>query len=152
MKVLSNYKYTIRKLGTRYTWTLQRIRLRIYKPDQCLPDVTVKQTDYLPDAEELVQHKEWYVKAWESNFEDQNKNTTPTEQITKSTPHVQEINPTDTNCEADEDTTSTPDFSNLTTDARDNPFITNRPPIEDLDYQNESSPISIGYNPRNVAE
>ena len=88
----------------------------------------------------------------ESNFEDQNKNIKPSEQITNSTPHVQEIHLSDTNDELDEDTSSTPDFSNLTTDAGDNPFITNPPPIDDLDYQNESSPISIGYNPRKVAD
>ena len=63
VKVLSNNNYTIRRLGTRYTQTLHRIRLCTYKPDQCIPDVTVKQTDYLPDPEVLVQHNEWYAKA-----------------------------------------------------------------------------------------
>ena len=41
--------------------------------------------------------------SWESNFEDQNKNTRPTEQTTNSIPHLQEINPPDTNGESDED-------------------------------------------------
>ena len=63
VKVLSNNNYTIRKLGTRYTQTLHRLRLRIYKPDRCLTDVTVKQTDYLADPDVLVQHNEWYAKA-----------------------------------------------------------------------------------------
>ena len=63
VKVLSNNNYTIRRLGTRYTQTLHRILLCTYKPDQCLPDVTVKQTDYLYNPEVLVQHNECYAKA-----------------------------------------------------------------------------------------
>ena len=45
VKALSNNNYTIRRLGTRYTQTLHRIRLRIYKAAQRLPDVTVKPTE-----------------------------------------------------------------------------------------------------------
>ena len=121
-------------------------------PDRCLPDVTVKQTDYLPDPDVLVQHNEWYAKAWESNFEDENRNIRPTNQTTNSPQNVQEITSNDNHCKIDEYITSIPDFSNLTTDAGENPFITSPPPIDDLDYQDESSPISVGFNPRKVTD
>ena len=52
----------------------------------------------------------------------------------------------------DDDTRSTPDFSNLTTDEGNNHFITNPIPIDDLDNQHESTPTSIGDNPRKVVE
>ena len=152
VKVLSNNNYTIRKLGTRYTQTLHRIRLRIYKPDRCLPDVTVKQTDYRPDPDVLVQHNEWYAKACESNFEDQNENITTTNQTTSNTQNVQEIISNDNHSTIDEDITSYPDFSNLTTDAGENPLVTSPPPIDDIDHQDESSPISVGYIPRKVSD
>ena len=58
VKILSKNNCTIRELGTRYTQTLHRIRQRINKPVRCLPDVTVKQTDYLPDPDVLLQHNE----------------------------------------------------------------------------------------------
>ena len=60
IKVLSNNNYTIRKLGTRYTQTLQRIRI--------LPYVTVRSNEYLPDPDVKVSHNEWYAVSWEMDF------------------------------------------------------------------------------------
>ena len=51
VKVLSNNNYVVRRTGTRYTQTLHRIRLRLYAPNQRVPDVTVKVEDQLPDPE-----------------------------------------------------------------------------------------------------
>ena len=45
VKVLSNINYVVRRTGTRYTQTLQRIRLRLYAPNQRVPDVTVRRED-----------------------------------------------------------------------------------------------------------
>ena len=42
IKVLSNYNYTIRKIGTRYTQTLHRIRILRYVPEQRIPDELLK--------------------------------------------------------------------------------------------------------------
>ena len=42
VKVLSNNNYVVRRTGTRYTQTLHRIRLRLYAPNQRVPDVTVR--------------------------------------------------------------------------------------------------------------
>ena len=42
IKVLSNNNYTIRKIGTRHTQTLHRIRIHPYVPEQRIPDVIVR--------------------------------------------------------------------------------------------------------------
>ena len=46
IKVLSNNNYTIRKIGTRHTQTLHRIRIRPYVPKQQMPDVTVRANEF----------------------------------------------------------------------------------------------------------
>ena len=56
VKVLSNNNYVVRRTGTRYTQTLQRIRLRLYAPNQRVPDVTVRREDYLLDPEVQTTH------------------------------------------------------------------------------------------------
>ena len=66
LKVLSNNKDTIRKIGTRYTKTLHRIRIRPYVPT--LPDVTVRSNEYLPDPDVKVSHIDWYAVSWEMDF------------------------------------------------------------------------------------
>ena len=68
VKVLSNNNYVVRRTGTRYTQTLHRIRLRLYAPNQRVPDVTVRKEDYLPDPEVKTTHNDWYAQAWETEF------------------------------------------------------------------------------------
>ena len=51
VKVLSNNNYVVRRTGTQYTQTLHRIRLRLYAPNQRIPDVTVRREDYFRDPE-----------------------------------------------------------------------------------------------------
>ena len=68
VKVLSNNKYVVRRCGTRYTQTLHRVRLRLYAPNQRVPDVTVKMEDQLPDPEVKTTHDDWYAQAWETEF------------------------------------------------------------------------------------
>ena len=59
VKVLSNNNYVVRRTGTRYTQILQRIRLKLYAPNQRVPDVTVRRDDYLPDPEVKTTHNDW---------------------------------------------------------------------------------------------
>ena len=66
VKVLSNNNYVVRRTGTRYTQTLHRIRLRLYAPNQRVPDVKVE--DQLPDPEVKTTHDDWYAQAWETEF------------------------------------------------------------------------------------
>ena len=68
VKVLSNNNYVVRRTGTRYTQTLHRIRLRLYAPNQRVPDVTVRREDYLPEPEVKTTHNDWYAQAWETKF------------------------------------------------------------------------------------
>ena len=68
VKVLSNNIYVVRCTGTRYTQTLHRICLRLYAPNQRVPDVTVRREDYLPDPEVKTTHNDWYAQAWETEF------------------------------------------------------------------------------------
>ena len=68
VKVLSNNNYVVRRTGTRYTQTLHRFRLRLYAPNQRVPDVTVKVEDQLPDPEVKTTLDDWYAQAWETKF------------------------------------------------------------------------------------
>ena len=68
IKVLSNNNYVVRRTGTRYTQTLHRICLKLYAPNQRVPDVTVRREDYLPDPEVKTTHNDWYAQAWETEF------------------------------------------------------------------------------------
>ena len=68
IKTLSNNNYTIQKVGTRYTQTLHRIRIRPYVPEQRMSDVTVRANEYLPDPEDKVSHNERYTVSWQMDF------------------------------------------------------------------------------------
>ena len=141
IKILSNNKYTRRKIGTRCTQTLHRIRLRPYVPEQRMPDVTVRSNEYFPDPENKVSHNEWYAVSWEMEFGKQtdeheksenasNNQQTVTQNATFAknetlTPQVTENQIEDTNDVAP----PTPDFSNLTTDAGNSPYI-RHPPLK----------------------
>ena len=69
-KVLSNNNYVIRRTGTKYTQTLQKIRLWLYAPNQRVPEVTVRGEDYLPDPEVKTTHHDddWYAQAMNSEI------------------------------------------------------------------------------------
>ena len=68
VNVLSNNNYVLRRTGTRYTQNLLRIHLRLYAPNQRVPDVTVGRENYLPDSEVKTTHTDWYAQAWETEF------------------------------------------------------------------------------------
>ena len=125
IKVLSNNNYTIRKIGTRYTQTLHRIRIRPYVPEQRLPDVTVRANDYLPDPEVKVSHNEWYAVSWEMDFGKQIDEHEPPENTRNNhSVEIQEVANTDGAAPP------SPDFSNLTTDMGDNPYIRRPHPLK----------------------
>ena len=164
IKVLSNNKYTIRKLGTRYTQTLHRIRIRPYVPEQRLPDVTVRADNYLPDPDVKISHNEWYAVSWEMDFgkqidehesrENENNHQQP---VTQEVANTQDETATQQILDEEPETTDdkappSPDFSNLTTDVGDNPYIRRPPPIESPPIPPSSPPTTIGYNPRKIAK
>ena len=164
IKVLSNNNYTIRKLGTRYTQTLHRIRIRPYVPEQRLPDVTVRADNYLPDPDVKISHNEWYAVSWEMDFgkqidesesrENENNHQQP---VTQEVANTQDEPATQQILDKEPETTDdkappSPDFSNLTTDVGDNPYIRRPPPIEDPPIPPKSPPTIVGYNPRKIAK
>ena len=142
IKVLSNKNYTIRKIGTRYTQTLHRIRIRPYVPEQRVPDVTVRANEYLPDPDVKVSHNEWYAVSWEMDFGKQiDEHEIP--KSTENNRHAEIQEATNTNDDAtasqmpknqtddtDDEAPLSPDFSNLTTDVGDNPYIRRPHPLK----------------------
>ena len=164
IKVLSNINYTIRKVGTRYTQTLHRIRIGHYVPEQCMPDVTVRANEYLPDPDVKVSQNELYAVSWEMDFGKQIEehelpaNAKRNQQVViheetntndeTTTPQTPRNRTEDTNDAAP----SSPDFSNLTTDVGDNPYIRRRPPTESPPIPPRSPPTNVGYNPRKIAK
>ena len=158
VKVLSNNNYVVRRTGTRYTQTLHRIRLRLYAPNQRVPDVTVKVKDHLPDPEVKTTHFDWYAQAWEIEFgevlfgnssEKENEEATITEVQTEDR-YTTNNEATITTAEekTTEDTTSPGNDTSFNLDVSDNPFITTPPPMESPPIPPTLPPIVAGYNPR----
>ena len=158
VKVLSSNNYVVKRTGTRYRQTLHRIRLRLYAPNQRVPDVTVKMEDQLPDPEVKTTHDDWYAQAWETEFgkvlfgtstENDNEEATITEVQTEdgtTTDHETAITTPDGNITTDK--TSSGDNTSFNLDASDNPFIMTPPPIESPPLPTTLPPIVVGYNPR----
>ena len=151
IKVLSNNNYTIRKIGTKYTQTLHRIRIRPYTPEQRLPDVTVRANEYLPDPDVKVSHNEWYAVSWEMDFGKQIDELGATRSAENNQQIItQEV--ANTNDDTHDVAPTSPDFSNLTTDVGDNPYIRLPPPTESPPIPPKSSPTVVGYNPGQTAK
>ena len=179
VKVLSNNNYVVRRTGTRYTQTLRRIRLKLYAPNQRVPDVTVRREDYFPDPEVKTTHNDWYAQAWESEFGEVLFGNT-TDNVTEETT-VKEITDTagndgntaendvvqtttnenitesdvvqtTTNENTEEDKTSPDNVTSFNLDVSDNPYILTPPPITSPPPPKtpELPPIVVGYNPRKV--
>ena len=158
VKVLSNNNYVVRRTGTRYTQTLHRIRLRIYVPNQRVPDVTVRGEDYLPDPEVKTTHNDWYAQAWETEFgevlfgastETSAEETTNTE-ITNlddddATNTQNEMVKTTTDTNFEEDKISFDSATSFNLDVSDNPYIITPPPITSPPPPKKPAP----HNPRN---
>ena len=137
IKVLSNNIYTKRKIGTRYTQTLHRIRIDPYVPEQRLPDVTVRAIEYVPGP-----HNEWYAASWEKDFGKQmdehetseianNNQESVTQKILDTNDKKTVQKETENQSEDTNDVTpSSPDFSNLTTDVVDNSYIRRPHPLK----------------------
>ena len=164
IKVLSNNNYTIWKIGTRFTQTLHRIRIRPYVPEQCMPDVTVRANEYLPDPDVKVSHNEWYAVSWEMDFGKQidehqmsgntnNAQQGVTQKVTNTHDEATSQRTTEKQTEDTNDVIlSSPDFSIPTTDVGDNPYIRRPPPTERPPIPPRSPPTFIGYNPRKTAK
>ena len=158
VKVLSNNNYVVRRTGTRYTQTLHRVRLRLYAPNQRVPDVTVKVEDQLPDPEVKTTHDDWYAQAWETEFGEVlfgNSSERENEEA-----NITELPAEDANTTEQETVITTADETSiaeqipsgnetsLNLDVSDNPFIMTPPPMESPPIPPTLPPIVVGYNPR----
>ena len=125
-----------------------------YVPDQRIPDVTVRSNENLPDPDVKMSHNEWYAVSWEMDFGkqiDEHETTKSTEanqqveiQEVTNTNDGMTTSPTPRNQIEDTNDVAllSPDFSKLTTDVGDNPYVRRPPPIESLPY----SPEVAAYN------
>ena len=143
VKVFSNNNYVVHRTGTRYTQTLHRIRLRLYAPNQRVPDVPVRREAYLPDPEVKTTHNDWYAQAWETEFGEVLFGT-PTENsmeeatITEITDRTEndattmenEVAKTATVEISDGDKTSSDNVTSFNLDVSDNPYNLTPPPIQ----------------------
>ena len=158
VKVLSNNNYVVGRTGTRYTQTLYRIRLRLYAPNQRVPDVTVKVEEQLPDPEVKTTLDDWYAQAWETEFGEVlfgNSSERENEEA-----NITELPAEDANTTEQETVITTADETSiaeqipsgnetsLNLDVSDNPFIMTPPPMESPPIPPTLPPIVVGYNPR----
>ena len=111
-------------------------------PEQRISDVTVRTNEYLPDPDIKVLHKEWYAVSWEMDFgkqidehetperaENNQQVVTQKVAITHDETTTQQV-PDNQTEDTNDSAPSSPDFSNLTTDVGDNPYIRRPTPIE----------------------
>ena len=68
-KVLPNNNYLVRKIGTKKTQNLHRMRLRQITPRQSIPDTPVTPREWHPDPEIIFKHDELYARAWECEYD-----------------------------------------------------------------------------------
>ena len=68
-KVLPNINYLVRKIGSKKTQVLHRIRMRQFTTRQPPADIAVKPHEYKPDPEVSLHHDDLYARAWEYDFE-----------------------------------------------------------------------------------
>ena len=68
-KVLPNNKHVVRKIGTKKTQILQRMRLRQVTPRQPIPDTTVAPREWQPDPEVIIKHDDLYARTWECEYD-----------------------------------------------------------------------------------
>ena len=63
-------------------------------PNQSVPDVNVREEDYLPDPEVKTTHNDWYAQAWETEF-GEIRFGSPTETSAEKTTTTEITNPDD---------------------------------------------------------
>ena len=59
----------VRKFGTNKNQVLHRLRLRLFRPRQPIPDVPTTSQEWKPELEVIVKHDDLYARAWESEYE-----------------------------------------------------------------------------------
>ena len=68
-QVLPNKNYFVRKIGTKETQILHRMRLRQITPRQPIPDIPITPREMKPDPKVVIKNDDWYARAWECEYE-----------------------------------------------------------------------------------
>ena len=68
-KVLPNNNYVVRKISTKKTQILHRMRLHQFTPRQPIPDTPVTPREWQPDPEVIIKHDDLYARAWECEYD-----------------------------------------------------------------------------------
>ena len=68
-KVLPNNNCVVRKIGTKKTQILHRMRLRLFTPQQPIPDIPVTPREWQPDPEIITKQDDLYARAWECEYD-----------------------------------------------------------------------------------
>ena len=76
-KVLPNNNYIVRRVNTKFTQILHRIRLRRWVPKNPIQDIRVKENEWVEDTGIAVAQDDLYAISWETNFGDTPLNQDP---------------------------------------------------------------------------
>ena len=68
-KVLPNNNYLVRKIDTKKTQVLHRMRLRQFTPRHPIPDKPITPREWQPDPEVIIKHDDFYARAWDCKFD-----------------------------------------------------------------------------------
>ena len=163
VKALSNNIKVVRRTCTRYTQTLHRFRLRLYAPNQRVPDVTIRREDFLPDPDVKTTHNDWYAQAWATEFGEvlfgtPTENSIEEAKITEfadktkddATTTKNEVAKTAKIESSDGDKISSDNVTSFNLDVSDNAYNFTPPPIVSPPKTPELPPIVVGYNPRKI--
>ena len=60
----------VRKIGTKKTKILHRMRLRQFTPRQPIPDIPITPHEWQPDPEVFITHDDLYARAWECEYDE----------------------------------------------------------------------------------
>ena len=111
-----------------------------------------------------MSHNEWYGVSWKMDFGKQideheatrsaeNNQQKSTQEVANTDDDTMTQQLSDNPNDDTHDVAPTfPDFSNLTTDVGDNPYIRHPPPTESPPIPPKSPPTVVGYNPRKTAK
>ena len=137
--------------------------MRLYAPNQRVPDVTVRREDNLPDPEVNATHNDWYAQAWETEFGEvlfgnTTETTTVEASVTKITDKTKddatttenEVVKTATVEKVNGDKTSSDNVTSFDLDVSNNPYLLTTPPIQGHPKTPELPPKVVGYTPRKV--
>ena len=87
-KVLPNNNYLVRKIRTKTTQILHRMRLRQFTLCQPIPDIPITPREWQPDPEVVFKHDDLYARVWEYEYDEPIFDTDYHSLATSSSPEI----------------------------------------------------------------